>query len=179
VFVKGSGWWEYWRSLVTLKASVPLCYMTTVLPLSYPRTKLCTETTSILTQGSFLAWFDQRWSCWAEALGRTWTSFSYYNKTISWMCSWSCVNTRCVCVVLRVNWKHYCNQFREGIVGVVRVIVEIIKLHSVNNFYYEAVCFCVWKAFPKKFDFFLLWINMFLMFSNHFDVLISKIILKK
>ena len=32
-----------------------------------------------------------------------------------------------VCVVPRVNWKHYCNQFRGGIVGVVKVIVEVVK----------------------------------------------------
>jgi hypothetical protein len=41
-----------------------------------------------------------------------------------------------VCGVLRVNWKHYCNQFREGIIGVVRVIIEAVKLHLVNNSYY-------------------------------------------
>jgi hypothetical protein len=30
----------------------------------------------------------------------------------------------------------------------------------------------------KKIDFFFLWSNIFLMFSNHFDMLISKIIFK-
>ena len=39
------------------------------------------------------------------------------------MCSWSCMSTGC-------------NQFKEGIVEVVRVIVEVVKLHSVNNSYY-------------------------------------------
>jgi len=40
--------------------------------------------------------------------------------------------------------------------------------------------FCILKAFLKKFDFFfLLQINIVLVFSNHFDVLMSKIIFKK
>jgi len=48
-------------------------------------------------------------------------------------------------------------------------------------FYHDkSVCFCVSKAFLKKFEnflfFYLLQINMFLVFSNHFDVLMSKII---
>jgi hypothetical protein len=42
------------------------------------------------------------------------------------------------------------------------------------------VCFCVSKAFLKKIDFFsLLQINMFLVFLDHFDALISKMIFKK
>jgi hypothetical protein len=45
------------------------------------------------------------------------------------------------------------------------------------------VCFCILKVFFKKIKFFLffslLQINIFLMFSNYFIVLISKIIFKK
>ena len=44
------------------------------------------------------------------------------------------------------------------------------------------VCFCVSRAFLKKFKFILffslLQINIFLVFLDHSDVLISKIILK-
>jgi len=45
------------------------------------------------------------------------------------------------------------------------------------------ICFCVSKVLLKKFKnflfFSLLQINIFLVLSNHFDVLMSKIILKK
>ena len=42
------------------------------------------------------------------------------------------------------------------------------------------VYFCVLKIFLKKIKFFYLFqINIFLVFSDHFDILISKIILKK
>jgi hypothetical protein len=43
------------------------------------------------------------------------------------------------------------------------------------------VCFCVSKAFLKKIEFFfsLLQINIFLVFLDHFDALISKMIFKK
>jgi len=37
---------------------------------------------------------------------------------------------------------------------------------------------CFLKVMLKKIDFFFLWSNIFLMFSNHFDMLISKIIFK-
>jgi hypothetical protein len=51
---------------------------------------------------------------------------------------------------------------------------DIVKVISYS------VLHCVSKAFLKKFEiFFLLQINMFLMFSNHFDVLTSKMIFKK
>ena len=38
---------------------------------------------------------------------------------------------------------------------------------------------CVWKAFFIKYELFFFEINIFLIFSNHFDVLILKIIFKK
>jgi len=44
------------------------------------------------------------------------------------------------------------------------------------------VCFCILKTLLKKikfFIFFLLQINIFLVFLDHFDVLILKIIFKK
>jgi len=56
---------------------------------------------------------------------------------------------------------------------------------------FRTVCFCVSKAFLKKFKknifFYLLQINMFLVFSNHFDAVlfgtvcfcVSKALLKK
>ena len=47
----------------------------------------------------------------------------------------------------------------------------------------DPVCFCVSKAFLKKFKiflfFFLLQINIFSVFSDHFNALISKIIFLK
>jgi len=53
-----------------------------------------------------------------------------------------------------------------------------IKLKTSN-----LVCFCVLKIFLKKINFFyffsLLQINIFLVFLDHFDALISKIIFKK
>jgi hypothetical protein len=48
---------------------------------------------------------------------------------------------------------------------------------------HELACFSVSKAFLKKIKFFiffsLLQINIFLVFSDHFDMLVSKIIFKK
>jgi len=41
------------------------------------------------------------------------------------------------------------------------------------------VCFYILKVFLKEIEFFLLQIKIFLMFLDHFDKLISKIILKK
>jgi hypothetical protein len=41
------------------------------------------------------------------------------------------------------------------------------------------VYFYVLEIFLKKFEFFLLQINMVLVFLDHFDALISKIIFKK
>jgi hypothetical protein len=50
-------------------------------------------------------------------------------------------------------------------------------------YYYSPICFYISKAFLKKFEIFLffslLQINIFLVFSNHFDVLMSKIIFLK
>ena len=45
----------------------------------------------------------------------------------------------------------------------------------------DPIYFCVSKMFLKKFEFFfsLLQINIFLVFLNHVDAPISKIILKK
>jgi hypothetical protein len=47
----------------------------------------------------------------------------------------------------------------------------------------DPVCFCVSKALLKKFEnflfFSLLQINIFLVFLDHFDTLISKIIFLK
>jgi hypothetical protein len=47
----------------------------------------------------------------------------------------------------------------------------------------DHVCFCILKVFLKIFKFYfilsLLQINIFLMFSDHFNALISKIIFKK
>jgi hypothetical protein len=47
----------------------------------------------------------------------------------------------------------------------------------------RSVCFCVLKMFLKKFKIFLFLslfqINIFLVFLDHFDALISKIIFKK
>jgi hypothetical protein len=40
------------------------------------------------------------------------------------------------------------------------------------------VCFYILKVFLKEFKFFLLQIKIFLVFLDHFDTLISKIILK-
>jgi len=39
------------------------------------------------------------------------------------------------------------------------------------------ICFCILKMFLKKFKIF--YVNIFLMFLDHFDVLMSKIIFKK
>jgi hypothetical protein len=48
---------------------------------------------------------------------------------------------------------------------------------------FDSICFCISKIFLKKNELFLfsslLQINNFLMFSDHFDTLISKIIFKK
>jgi len=44
------------------------------------------------------------------------------------------------------------------------------------------ICFCVLKVFLKKINFFFIFffkLIYFLVFLDHFDVLISKIILKK
>jgi hypothetical protein len=46
----------------------------------------------------------------------------------------------------------------------------------------NCICFCVLKIFLKKnlkFKFFLFKINIFFVFSDYFDALISKIIFKK
>jgi hypothetical protein len=52
--------------------------------------------------------------------------------------------------------------------------------HNKDRCDIEGVSHCCWKVFFKKFEFFFLFrSNMFLMFLNYFDVLISKIIFKK
>ena len=54
-----------------------------------------------------------------------------------------------------------------------------VKLIDVWNNFNNLVCFCISKVFLKKinfFLFFLLQINMFLVFSDIFDMLLSKII---
>jgi hypothetical protein len=60
--------------------------------------------------------------------------------------------------------------------------VKVKRVKVKNCIPVGGVWHCCWKALFKKFEFFfffLLLSNMFLMFSNHFDVLISKIIFKK
>jgi len=55
-----------------------------------------------------------------------------------------------------------------------RVLLDEYLFHS-------PICFCVSKAILKNFEiflFFLLQINIFLVFLDHFDALISKIIFK-
>jgi hypothetical protein len=56
---------------------------------------------------------------------------------------------------------------------------DILLLTTWNIKYY--VCFCVWKAFLKKNYLFYssLQINFFLIFSDYFDVLMSRIIFLK
>jgi hypothetical protein len=47
--------------------------------------------------------------------------------------------------------------------------------------YLDSVCFCVLKVFLKKFKFYFIFfiqINIFLVFLDYFDALISKIIFK-
>jgi uncharacterized RDD family membrane protein YckC len=56
-----------------------------------------------------------------------------------------------------------------------------VKLFVISNESYNLICFCILKMFLKKIEiflFFLLQINIFLIFSDHFDVLVSKIIFK-
>jgi hypothetical protein len=43
----------------------------------------------------------------------------------------------------------------------------------------EYICFYILKIFFKKINFFICFKLIFLMFLDHFDVLISKIIFKK
>jgi hypothetical protein len=54
----------------------------------------------------------------------------------------------------------------------------ILKIEK--KFMKWSICFCVSKTFLKKFNFFLIFfllqINIFLMFSNHFNIIILKII---
>jgi hypothetical protein len=56
-------------------------------------------------------------------------------------------------------------------------------IDSKTENYLGSVCFCVSKAFLKKIKkilfFYLIQINIFLVFLDHFDALMSKIILKK
>jgi len=62
------------------------------------------------------------------------------------------------------------------------IIVGHAILYQKANVFYDPVCFYILKVFLKKIEFYLflslLQINIFLIFSDHFDVLISKIILK-
>jgi hypothetical protein len=62
----------------------------------------------------------------------------------------------------------------------VNLLLFINKDIFESNYTRITVCFCVLKLFLKKFKFFLffslLQINMFLIFLDHFDALISKII---
>jgi hypothetical protein len=56
-----------------------------------------------------------------------------------------------------------------------------VKLFVISHESYNLICFCVSKIFLKKIEiflFFLLQINIFLVFSDYFDVLVSKIICK-
>jgi hypothetical protein len=56
-------------------------------------------------------------------------------------------------------------------------------MHTVSTYLLELICFCVSKALLKKLKFFFIFFfasnYLFMMFSDYFDVLMSKINFKK